>query len=191
VELELYSIFSLSHILNNLAGTAIGIIFGALPGLTATMGVALFLPFTFGMDPIGAFALLLGIYCGGIYGGSITAILIRTPGTPAAAATVLDGYPLAQQGQAFGALSAATIASFLGGIFSCVVLILLAPQLARVALEFGPPEYFAVGLFGLSIVASLSSDNLLKGMLAAMFGLMLATIGMDPITGLTRYTFGR
>ncbi len=174
----------------NLMGVAVGIIFGALPGLTATMGVALFLPFTFGMDPISAFALLLGIYVGGIYGGSITAILIRTPGTPAAAATVLDGYPLAQKGEAFGALSGATIASFIGGLISCLALIMLAPQLARVALQFGPPEYFAVGLFGLSIVSSLSADNVLKGVLAAMFGLMLSTVGMDPITGSTRYTFG-
>lgn len=188
--LDLASVFSIGHILFNLAGVAIGIIFGALPGLTATMGVALFLPFTFGMDPISAFALLLGIYVGGIYGGSITAILIRTPGTPSAAATVLDGYPLAQRGEAFAALSGATIASFIGGMFSCFALILLAPQLARVALQFGPPEYFAVGLFGLSIVSSISGSSVLKGVLAAMFGLMLATVGMDPVTGSTRYTFG-
>ncbi len=187
---DLAVIFSPAHILFNLMGVAIGIVFGALPGLTATMGVAIFLPFTFGMEAVTAFALLLGIYVGGIYGGSITAILIRTPGTPASAATVLDGYPLAQQGQAFAALSAATIASFVGGILSCVVLILLSPVLANFALQFGPPEYFAVGLFGLSIVSSLSADNMLKGVLAAMFGLMLSTIGMDPITGTTRFTFG-
>lgn len=188
--LDLASVFTLWHILLNATGVAIGIVFGALPGLTATMGVALFLPFTFGMEPVAAFALLLGIYCGGIYGGSITAILIRTPGTPAAAATVLDGYPLAQQGHAFAALSGATIASFIGGIFSCLALVLLAPQLAKVALSFGPPEYFAIGLFGLSIVSSISGEHILKGVLAGLIGLMLSTIGIDPIEGSPRFTLG-
>lgn len=186
---DLVSIFSVSNILFNALGVAIGIVFGAIPGLTATMGVALFLPFTFGMDPVASFALLLGIYVGGIYGGSITAVLIRTPGTPSSAATVLDGYPLSEQGKAFEALSMATIASFLGGLFSCIVLILLAPQLAKVALSFGPAEYFSVGLFGLSIVATLSSGNMLKGFLAALTGLLIATIGMDPVTGTVRFTF--
>jgi putative tricarboxylic transport membrane protein len=186
---DLSSVLSLTNIMFNLAGVTIGIIFGAIPGLTATMGVALFLPFTFGMETIASFALLLGIYVGGIYGGSVTAILIRTPGTPASAATVLDGYPLAEQGKAFEALSMATIASFIGGIFSCIVLIMLAPQLARVALSFGPAEYFAVGLFGLSIVATLSSGNMLKGFLAALLGLLISTIGMDPVTGTVRFTF--
>lgn len=187
---DLASVLSLSNILFNLAGVVIGIIFGAIPGLTATMGVALFLPFTFGMDPVASFALLLGIYVGGIYGGSITAILIKTPGTPSSAATVLDGYPLAEQGKAMESLSMATIASFIGGILSCVALILLSPQLAKIALSFGPAEYFAVGLFGLSIVAALSSGNLLKGLLSALFGLLIATVGMDPVTGAMRFTFG-
>ena len=171
-------------------GTAIGITFGAIPGLTAPMGVALFLSFTFGMDPIAAFGLLLGIYCGGTYGGSITAILIRTPGSPASAATVMDGYPMAQKGKAAKALSMAVTASCIGGLFSCVILMLVAPQLARFALKFGPPEYFAVGLFGLSIVASLASNNLKKGILTAMLGLCLTTIGIDPISGNLRFTFG-
>ncbi len=188
--LDLASVFSVWNILLNVLGVAIGIVFGALPGLTATMGVALFLPFTFGMQPVSAFALLLGIYCGGIYGGSVTAILIRTPGTPAAAATVLDGYPLAQQGHAFAALSGATIASFVGGVFSCLALMLLAPQLAKVALSFGPPEYFAVGLFGLSIVSSIAGDQILKGVLSGLFGLVIASIGIDPIEGSPRFTFG-
>jgi putative tricarboxylic transport membrane protein len=142
------------------------------------------------MEPVTSFSFLLGIYAGGTYGGSVTAILIRTPGTPAAAATVLDGYPLAQQGRAAEALSLAVIASFIGGVFSCVVLIILASQLARVALMFGPAEYFAIGVFGLSIVASLSTDNFLKGFIAAGLGLLMATIGMDPITGSIRLTFG-
>lgn len=173
-----------------LLGVVLGIIFGFLPGLSATMGVAIMMPFTFGMDPIPSFALLLGVYVGGIYGGSITAILIRTPGTPASAATVLDGYPMSQQHRGREALSAATLGSFIGGIFSCVVLILLARQVANFALKFGPPEYFAVGMFGLSIVSSLAGKNILKGIIAACIGLMLGTIGMDPVTGAMRFTFG-
>ena len=139
------SIFTLTNILVSLLGTIIGIVFGALPGLTATMGVAIFLPFTFGMESVTAFAFLLGIYCGGVFGGSITAILIKTPGTAASAATVLDGYTMAQKGRGYHALSTAAIASFIGGIFSCIVLMLFAPVLAKFALKFGAPEYFAVG----------------------------------------------
>jgi putative tricarboxylic transport membrane protein len=186
----LVDILTLTNVFFSFLGVLVGITFGIIPGLTATMGVALFLPFTFGMDSIASFAFLLGIYCGGIYGGSITAILIRTPGTPAAAATVLDGYPLTTQGKAMEGLSLATIASFLGGIFSCIMLILVAPILARFALKFGPTEYFAVGFFGLSVVSRLSSKNLLKGFLGACLGLLIATIGTDPLTGTFRFTFG-
>ncbi|MDP3388296.1 MAG: tripartite tricarboxylate transporter permease [Eubacteriales bacterium] len=182
--------FTLASVLFCFIGTCIGIIFGAIPGLTTTMAIALFLPFTFGMEAIPAFALLLGLYCGGVYGGSITAILINTPGTPAAAATALDGYPLARQGKALEALSLATLASFIGGMFSCIVLILVAPQLAKVALSFGPPEYFAISFFGLSMVATLAADNIVKGVIAACFGLFIAMIGIDPIGGSLRFTFG-
>jgi len=188
--MDIANIFSLTNIVINFFGVVIGIIFGAIPGINTTMTVALFLPFTFGMAPITAFGFLLGMYVGGTYGGSITAILIKTPGTPAAVATVFDGYPMAQQGRAAEALSIAGIASFIGGIFSCAILIILAPRLARVALLFGPAEYFAVGVFGLSIVASLSTDNFIKGIIAAGFGLLIATVGMDPITGALRLTFG-
>lgn len=173
-----------------LLGTAAGIVFGFLPGLSATMGVALLMPFTFNMGIMDSMALLLGVYCGGIYGGSITAILIRTPGTPAAAATVLDGYPLTQKGKAKEALSAATLGSTLGGLFSCVILILLARVVAAVALKFGAQEYFAVGIFGMSMVTALSGKNLRKGIISALLGLMLSTIGMDAISGATRFTMG-
>ena len=173
-----------------LLGTAAGIVFGFLPGLSATMGVALLMPFTFNMGIMDSMALLLGVYCGGIYGGSITAILIRTPGTPAAAATVLDGYPLTQKGKAKEALSAATLGSTLGGLFSCVILILLARVVAAVALKFGAQEYFAVGIFGMSMVTALSGKNLRKGIISALLGLMLSTIGMDAISGATRFTLG-
>lgn len=180
---------TLQNLLWNFIGVAIGIVFGAIPGLTATMGVALFLPFTFKMSVVQAFALLLGIYCGGTYGGSITAILIRTPGSPASAATVLDGYPMAKRGEAGKALTWCITASVFGGLVSCLVLIFFSGKLASWALKFGPAEYCAIGVFGLSIVASLSGKSLKKGVLMAALGLTLTTIGLDPIYGTVRYTF--
>lgn len=171
-------------------GLAVGIIFGALPGLTATMGVALFLPVTFGMEPLFGLLLLLGVYCGGIYGGSITAILIKTPGTPASAATVLDGYTMAQNGRAGKALDIALVASTIGGIFSGIILLFLAPQVAKAAMRFGSPERFMLAMFGLSIIATISGKQLYKGLISAAIGLFFATIGMDPIEGLPRFTFG-
>lgn len=180
---------SFTNLLWNFLGVAIGIVFGAIPGLTATMGVALFLPFTFKMEVVQSFALLLGIYCGGTYGGSITAILIRTPGSPASAATVLDGYPMAKRGEAGKALTWCITASAIGGLISCVVLTFFSGTLASWALKFGPSEYCAIGLFGLSIVASLSGKDIKKGALMAGLGLILTTIGLDPIFGTVRYTF--
>lgn len=172
------------------AGVICGIIIGALPGLTATMGVALLTPLTFGMNPVSGLVMLVGIYCGAIYGGSISAILIRTPGTPAAAATVIDGHELAKKGEAGKALWMSTVASFCGGMFSALCLAFIAPQLAKVALSFSSPEYFALAMFGLSIISSISGDQVLKGLIAGFCGLILAMIGMDPITGFPRFTFG-
>lgn len=170
-------------------GTLGGIIIGALPGLTATMGVALLIPVTFGMHPVAGLNMLIGIYIGGIYGGCVSSILLRTPGTPASAATVLDGYPMACKGEAGKALGMATIASTVGGLFAAVVLATLAPQLAKIALEFGAPEYFALALFGLTIIASLSGD-LLKGAISGLLGILVSCVGADPISGVLRYTFG-
>ncbi|MCP1315510.1 tripartite tricarboxylate transporter permease [Halomonas sp. 707D7] len=170
-------------------GTLGGMIIGALPGLTATMGVALLIPLTFGMAPVMGLNMLIGIYIGGIYGGCISAILLRTPGTPSSAATVLDGYPLAQKGEAGKALGMATIASFIGGLFAAIVLAALAPQLATLALKFGPAEYFALAVFGLTIIASLSGD-ILKGAIAGLMGVLIGCVGADPISGISRYTFG-
>lgn len=166
-----------------------GTVIGALPGLTATMGVALLIPMTFGTDPVVGLNMLIGIFIGGIYGGCISSILVKTPGTPASAATVLDGYPLAQKGQAIKALGMATMASGIGGLFSCVVLAFMAPILASVALKFGPVEYFSLAAFGLAIIASLSSD-ILKGVLVGCLGMLVSTIGADPIGGVQRFTFG-
>ncbi len=171
-------------------GMVLGIAIGALPGLTATMGVALLLPFTFGMDSTTAMLLLLAIYCGGIYGGSVTAILIKTPGTPAAAATASDGYALARQGKARIALEMALYASVFGGIASFIALFVFSPQLAKLALRFGPPEYCTLALFGLTIIISVSQGSLIKGLITGMLGMLISTVGMDQTDGMLRFTFG-
>ena len=171
-------------------GMAVGTIIGALPGLTATMGVAILLPLTFGLPSITGMVLLLSVYCGGIYGGSITAILINTPGTPASAATAFDGYPLAKQGRGGDALYTALFVSTVGGLFSCFMLLFFAPLIASAALKFGPPEYFALSLFGLVVIAVATSKNAFKGLMMASVGLMITLIGIDPIEGVTRFTFG-
>lgn len=171
-------------------GTFLGIVVGALPGLTATTGVSIFLPMTFFMAPVPGIGFLLGIYCGGMYGGSITSILINTPGTPAGAATALDGFPLARKGRALEALQIALYASVVGGLLSAFILIGISPLLAKVALSFGPPQYFALGVFGMTIVASLSSGNITKGLIAACVGMCFSFIGLDPINASLRLTFG-
>ena len=172
------------------AGVLIGILCGVLPGLSASTAVALMVPFTFGMDPIVAVVLLVSVYLAGEYGGSITAIAIGTPGTPAAAATMLDGYELTKQGKPGLALTTSVVASSIGGIVGVFVLFAFSEPLARFALSFGAPEYFALAVFGLTIIASLSSNNLLKGFLIMFLGLFLKTIGLDGFTGEERYTFG-
>ncbi len=171
-------------------GVLVGITMGSLPGMTATMTVAVLVSFTFGMEPAEGMMLLLGIYGGALYAGSIPAILIRTPGTPSAAATVFDGFPLAKRGDADRAISIATIASFVGGAVSIVVLTLLAPEVAAVALEFGSAEYFALAFFGLTIIASVSGDSLVKGLISGLLGMLLATVGLDPMLGYPRFSFG-
>ena len=172
------------------AGVLIGILCGVLPGLSASTAVALMVPFTFGMDPVVAVVLLVSVYLAGEYGGSITAIAIGTPGTPAAAATMLDGYELTKQGKPGLALTTSVVASSIGGFVGVLVLFAFSEPLARFALSFGAPEYFALAVFGLTIIASLSSDNLLKGFLIMFLGLFLKTIGLDGFTGEERYTFG-
>lgn len=178
-----------SNFLYLCVGVTGGIIIGALPGLTATMGVAILLPFTFGMDAVTGLIMLIGIYIGAIYGGSISAILLNTPGTPASAATCIDGYPLVKKGMAAKALSVSTIASAIGGLISCIALITVSPILAKFALRFSSPEYFSLALFGLTIIASISSENFLKGILAGVVGLLISTVGMDAITSFPRFTF--
>ncbi len=168
-------------------GAAGGILIGAIPGLTATMGVALLIPFSFGMDLIPSVGLLLGIYCGGMYGGSISAILIHTPGTPAAAATVMDGYPMAQRGEAARALSIAMFASFFGGLIGALCMTFLSPLIASAALAFGPAEMFMLAFFGLSVIISISGKSIVKGLMSAFFGLLICTVGMDKTCGYIRF----
>ena len=171
-------------------GVTIGISLGILPGLTSTMVIALLLPLTFSMDPQTGIILLISQFVGAIYGGGITAILIGTPGTPAAAATVMDGYPFTKRGEASRAIGIVTLASFGGGIISGILLIFIAPILANIALRFSAPETFALAFFGLSVVSSISGKSLLKGLLSACFGLIVAFVGIDNITGFTRFNFG-
>ncbi|MBL8700633.1 MAG: tripartite tricarboxylate transporter permease [Alphaproteobacteria bacterium] len=173
-----------------LLGTVLGIVVGAIPGLTATMAIALLIPFTFSMNPISGIVMLLAIYASGIYGGGIASILIRTPGTPAAAATVLDGYPMAQRGEAGRAIGIATISSGIGGVFSALCLTFFAPMLATVALRFSAPEYFALAVFGLTVTMTLAGDAPLKGLASALAGLLVGMIGLDPIGGFPRFNFG-
>lgn len=171
------------------AGTILGVVVGALPGISGSTTTALLLPITVTMDPVAGIAFLGAIYCAANYGGSITAILVNSPGDPSASATAFDGYPMAKKGEAGRALGMSTIASTIGGIFSVFVLIIAAPLLARLAYNFGPPEYFALAIFGLSMLAALGEGGI-KNLIAGAFGVLLATVGMDLTTGAERFTFG-
>ena len=184
------NVFSAETFLILIAGVLGGIIIGALPGLTSTMGVALLLPITYGMEATVGIVMLLGIYCGSVYGGSISAILLSTPGTPASAATVLDGHPMALRGEGGRALTISTIASTFGGVISGLMLIFISPIIAQFALKFGATEFFALAVFGLSIIVGISNKSIAKGLSAGFLGLLLATVGIDDITGSVRFTFG-
>lgn len=173
-----------------LAGVIIGCIIGVIPGLGPAVAMSLAIPLTFTLPPAVAISLLLGIYKGGTYGGSISAILINTPGTPAAAATILDGYPLARAGKSGKALHMALYASVMGDAISIFILMAVAQPLAGLALKFGPPEISTLLFFALTIIGGLSGDSLLKGFLSAAFGIMLCTMGTDTISGDLRFTFG-
>lgn len=166
-----------------------GIVMGAVPGLSGTLGIALLLPFTFGVEPATALLMLGSVYCGSEYGGSIPAILINTPGTAAALCTTFDGHPMAMKGEAQKALFTALISSVAGGVFGVAALLFLSVPLANVSMKFGAPEQFWLCVFALTIIASLSSGNVLKGVIGALIGLLLACVGMDPVTGYPRFTF--
>lgn len=170
--------------------TVAGIVVGALPGLTATMGVALMVPFTYGMDMKYGLPILMCIYASAVYGGSISAILLNTPGTPAAAATVMDGYPMAKKGEAGRALSISVLSSTMGGLIGVAIMIFAAPAMSKIALHFTSGEFAVVAFFGLSVIVSISGESLLKGFISAGIGLLICSIGLDPMDGFPRFTFG-
>lgn len=173
------------------AGVTLGVVLGSVPGLNSTMGTALLIPFTFVLEPINGLALLTAVYCGGTYGGSISAILFNVPGAPEASATVFDGYEMAKKGKAAEALGFAVMCSCLGGLFSVLVMNLVSPQLAKVGLTFSQPEYFALAITALTLIASLGGGGMIKAFIAGLIGLFLATIGLDEMTATQRFTFGK
>lgn len=174
-----------------LVGVIVGIIFGSIPGLSATMAIVLFLPMSFGMTPMNGISLLVGLYLGGISGGLISAILLKIPGTPSSISTVFDGGPMADKGEAGKALGIGILYSFLGGMISIFALIFISPYLAAITLKFTPVEYFSIAIFSLTIIASLSGNSLINGLLSGFFGIALALVGMAPIDAYTRFTFGQ
>ncbi len=182
--------FTIKNVLAVFLGVAIGSFFGAVPGMTITMSVALVMPFTFNLEPLTAISLLLAVYVGAIYGGSISAILLNTPGTPAAACTCMDGFALAQKGQAGKALQMANWASCVGDLTSTIIVILICPLLGTAALYFNSPEYFALVLFSVTIIGGVSGQSMVKGLIAGALGFLAATVGMDPFTGFGRFDFG-
>jgi len=183
-------LFTLENLFWINSGVFIGSVFAAIPGLSVILCIILFLPFTYKMTAIPGMMFLLGIYCAGGYGGSVSAILINTPGTPHAATTMLDGHPLSEKGRTKAALKIALYASTFGGIFSALMLLFLAPQVAKVSAQLGTAEYFLVCLFGLTIIAGISGKSMIKGIISACIGLFISCIGSDPMTSYDRYTFG-
>lgn len=182
--------FSIEGILFVLIGVVIGTFIGMMPGLGPISAIAIMIPVTYGMDPTIALVMMAGVYYGAIFGGSTSSILLNAPGVSGTVATAFDGYPMAQQGKAGKALAIAAISSFTGGTVSVIFLMLFAPVLAQVAISFGPPEYFALMLMGLTAIASLSDGSTLKAIIAAVVGFMVVTIGIDAQTGTSRFTFG-
>ena len=181
---------SLKGILAMVTGTVVGLVIGALPGLGPSIGVALMLPFTYTMDPLIALLLLTSLFQGAEYGGSVSAVLLNTPGTPGASATVLDGYPMNRQGFPGKALACSLVPSCLGGLTGVISLFALSSVVVKVAVTFGPAEFFSLGLFGLTAVVSLSNGNLVKGCIAAILGLVISCVGLDVISGMPRFTLG-
>lgn len=173
-----------------LGGTVLGVIFGALPGVSASMAVVLAMTFTYTMEPLVAIAFLVAVYCAAITGGGITAILFKIPGTPSSAPTTFDGYPMATRGEAGKALGISLMTSAIGGTFAAIAMFLLSPQLASAALKFGPSELFAVSFLGLSVLTCLDGGNVVQTIISGLMGLWLATIGMDPLDGFPRFTWG-
>lgn len=172
-------------------GTVVGIIFGAIPGLTATMAVALFLPITYSLGPAAGISLLVGLYIGGVSGGLISAILLKIPGTPASVATTFDGGPMMEKGEGAKALGVGIFYSFVGTLLSILALIFIAPTLAKIALSFGPHEYFSIAIFSLTLIITLASGSMAKGIFSGAIGFAFSTVGIAPVDAITRFTFGQ
>ncbi len=183
------NVFMPFNLLMAVFGTTVGIVVGALPGLSGSTGIILLLPLVYRLDASAALILLCGLFCGSMYGGSIAAILLNAPGTPSATATLLDGYPMNQKGEAGRALGISTVSSFIGGLISSICLALIAPQLAKVALSFTSPDFFSLSLFGLAIMAS-TNKSVIKGLISGFVGLLISTVGVDSVAGIDRFTFG-
>jgi putative tricarboxylic transport membrane protein len=181
---------SLQNLLFALIGCILGTLIGVLPGLGPAAGTAILIPLTFKLDPTGAIIMLSAIYYGAMYGGTITSVLINVPGEAASVVTCFDGYQMAKQGRGGTALGIAAIGSFIGGISATIALVVVAPPLARVALSFGPPEFFALMLVGLCLIIGLAGRSLLAGLTMAVLGLLIALVGIDPVRGAPRFTFG-
>ncbi|HZD89990.1 MAG TPA: tripartite tricarboxylate transporter permease [Pseudolabrys sp.] len=184
------AVFDLTNLVLMTIGVVAGLIAGAIPGFTITMAIVLTLPFTFGMPAVEGLSTMLGVFVGGLSGGLMSAILIGIPGTPSAVATTFDGFTMARAGKPGLALGIGVWSSFFGGLLSAVLLTVLAPQLARVGLEFGPWDFFSLVVFALTIAASLSDEDLLKGLIAGVFGIVVACFGEDQINGVARFSFG-
>lgn len=186
----LADIISLSNILIIVAGVALGMIIGCIPGLTVTMGIIIMLPLTYGFSsPTTAIVALLAVYVGGMYGGSISAILLNTPGTNSAIATTFDGYPLAKQGKSKLALDVSLYSSFVGGLISSIILIASAGLISNLVSGFSSSEFFALGILGIAMISGVSGDNIIKGIIGAMFGIFISTMGLDPVSGVSRFSF--
>jgi len=184
------AVFQIKILLLMTLGVLSGLIAGAIPGFTITMAVVLTLPFTFGLSTVEGLATMIGVFVGGLSGGLMSGILTGIPGTPSSVATTFDGFPMARKGRPGLALGLGVWSSFFGGIFSAVLLMTLAPQLARIGLEFGPWDYFSLVLFALTITASLAGKDLAKGLISGVLGLLVATVGEDQINGVARFNFG-
>ncbi len=182
-------VFALTVFLAALVGVTLGVVIGVIPGLGPAVAISLAIPLTYNLGPLAAISMMLGIYKGGTYGGSISAIMINTPGTPASAASVLDGYPMARAGKSGKALNIALYGSVIGDAVSIMALCVIAQPMAAIALKFGPTELFALLVFAMTIIAGLSGDSLLRGLIAAALGLAFATVGIDPMVGMPRFTF--
>ncbi len=186
----LADVLQIQNLIASMVGVFFGLFIGATPGLTISLGMVLLLPLTFSLSPVTAFCLLLGLYSAGFTGGSISAILLNIPGTPSAAATALDGHAMAKNGRAGEAIGTAVTASFFGGTFSLVCLVLIAPTIAKIALHFGAPELFALVLLGLTLICSFGQKSIVKGLISGIIGLIIMTVGLDPMVGTPRFTFG-